>query len=58
MAEVVLTGSLRIDLSKVRGVPRIAHRFAPKVEKFVLGLVRPNLVEVTKAVGRFLDDTA
>ena len=56
VTEVTLTGRLQIDLSRVRGVPRLLHRFAPKVEQFVLRLVRPNLVEVTKAVGQFLDD--
>lgn len=56
--EVTLTGALKVDLSKVRGVPRFLHRLAPKVEKFVLGRVRPNLGSVTQAVARFLADSS
>jgi hypothetical protein len=54
--EVALTGRLDIDLSGIRGVPRMLHGFAPKVESFILNLVRPNLVAVARAVGRFLDE--
>jgi hypothetical protein len=54
--EVALTGRLTIDLARVRGVPRLLHGLAPTVEKFILNLVRPNLVAVCRAVGRLLDD--
>ena len=54
--EVALTGHLDIDVARIRGVPRLFHGLAPHVERFVLGLVRPNLVAVSRAVGRLLDD--
>ena len=53
--EIALTGRLDIDLGKVRGVPRFLHGLASTVENFVLENVRPNLVAVAVAVGRFLD---
>jgi hypothetical protein len=54
--ELVLQGSLAIDLGKVRGVPRLLHGLASTVESFVIGQVRPNLVAVAVAVGKFLDE--
>ncbi len=53
--EVQLTGTLTVDLAKMRGVPRLLHRLAPKVESFVLERVKPNLSAVTNAVTRYLD---
>jgi hypothetical protein len=53
--EVSLAGRLAIDLAKVRGVPRLFHGLAPRVEEFILGRVRPNLVAVSRAVGKLLD---
>jgi hypothetical protein len=53
--EIALTGHLGIDLAKVRGVPRFLHGLASSVESFVLGQVRPNLVAVAVALGKFLD---
>lgn len=54
--EVALSGRLDIDLSEIRGVPRMLYGLAPKAESFILNLVRPNLVAVARAVGRFLDE--
>ena len=54
--EVLLTGELTVDLSKIRGVPRLLRRLSPTVEKFVLELVKPNLSAVTSAVARYLDE--
>jgi hypothetical protein len=56
--EVALTGRLQIDLARVRGVPRLLHGLGPKVERFILDQIRPNLAAVTLAVGRFLDERA
>jgi hypothetical protein len=53
--EIALTGHLDIDLAKVRGVPRFLHGLASTVETFVIENVRPNLVAVAVAVGKYLD---
>lgn len=53
--EMALAGTLSIDLSKVRGIPRMFHRFAPSVERFLFGQVRPNLVAVVRGLSSFLD---
>lgn len=54
--EVSLTGTLIVDLSKVKGVPRIFHGLAPKIESFVLDRIKPNLSSVTHAVAQYLDE--
>lgn len=53
--EVKLSGRLDIDLSRVRGVPRLLWRLGPRLERFILDQVKPNLVGVTRAVGLYLD---
>lgn len=54
---VVLEGDLQIDLAKVRGVPRLmAGRLGPKVERFIVSLITPNLEKVNESLGAFLDD--
>jgi hypothetical protein len=54
--KVVLSGELKIDLSKVSGFPRfLAARVGPEVERFVVSLITPNLEQVNASIGRFLD---
>ncbi len=54
---VLLEGALHIDLAKVRGVPRLmAGRLGPKVERFIVSLITPNLEKVNEALGAYLDD--
>lgn len=54
-----LTGVLTLYPEKVPGVPKLlAKTVAPPLEKWVLGMVKPNLTELPAAVARFLDQTA
>mgnify|MGYP002633954990 CR=1 FL=1 len=56
---VVLEGELLIDLNKIPGVPRLlARRVGPQVEKFIVGLISPNLQKVNDSLQKFLDDQA
>ena len=52
---VLFTGDVSVDLSRVRGIPRFLHRLQPKVERYLLGQVKPNLAAVTNAVTALLD---
>ena len=53
---VRLTGELELYPEKVTGVPHfVARKLAPILEKWLLGLVSPNLAEAPKAVQLFLD---
>lgn len=54
---MVLTGRLTIDLAKIRGVPRLARGLGPRIEKFVLERIKPNLETTTLALEKLLDDT-
>jgi len=57
LTKVHLTGDLEIDMAKVPGVPRIlAKRLGPKVEKFIVSLITPNLEQVNKSLEQFLDE--
>ncbi len=51
---LVLTGKLTIDLAKIRGVPRLARGLGPRLEKFVLERVKPNLETTTAAIEKLL----
>lgn len=54
--KVVLTGDLQIAVDKIPGIPKIlARRIAPQLEKFIVQLIKPNLIEVNRSLGRFLD---
>lgn len=53
---MVLTGRLTIDLAQIRGVPRLARGLGPRIEKFVLGRVKPNLETTTGALEKLLAD--
>ncbi len=56
VTEVVLSGDLAIDLTKVRGVPRLlAGRLTPTVERFIVSLISPNLERVNGAIQQYLD---
>jgi hypothetical protein len=55
--KVLLEGELQIDLGKIRGVPRmVVARLGPKVERFIVSLITPNLERVSGCLGAFLDD--
>jgi len=54
---VVVTGDLDIDLSKIRGIPRIgASALKPRIEKFIVGLLTPNLEKVNQCLQQYLDE--
>jgi hypothetical protein len=51
-----IAGDLSVDASKIKLVPRLfAGSIGPKVEKFLVGAIRPNLVAVSKGVEKYLD---
>ena len=55
--KVVLDGDLDIDLKNIPGVPRIlAGGMKPKIEKFIVSLITPNLERVNHSLQEFLDD--
>ncbi len=55
--KVLLSGELEIDMASVPGVPRLlARKLGPKIEKFIVSLITPNLEQVNKSLERFLDD--
>ncbi len=55
--KVVLEGDLDIDLKNIPGVPRLlAGGLKPKVEKFIVGLITPNLEKVNESLQTFLDE--
>lgn len=54
--KVLLLGELKIDLRDIRGVPNIvARRIAPTLEKFIVGMITPNLKKVNESLQGFLD---
>ena len=54
---VVLSGQLDIQLKSIPGVPSfLAGRLAPKLEKFIVSLITPNLERVNASLQRFLDE--
>lgn len=56
--EVLFTGDVRIDMARVRGVPRFLHRLHNKVEGYLLRQLQPNLLAIGDAVRRLLDREA
>ncbi len=53
---VEIRGVLNIDGSRLPGVPRLLGRkIAPQVEKFVVSLIKPNLVKTADALQQVLD---
>ena len=56
---VRLEGDLDIDLKNIPSVPRMfAGGLKPKIEKFIVGLITPNLQQVNESLQQFLDDQA
>ena len=54
---IKLTGDFTIDLKTVPGVPGfLGKRIAPMLEKFIVSLITPNLVQVNKSLEKFLDE--
>jgi hypothetical protein len=54
---VVLEGELDIDLKNIPGVPKmLAGGLKPKIEKFIVSLITPNLERVNESLQQFLDD--
>ena len=53
---VVLDGELTIDLKKVRGIPKfLGKSLGPKLEKFIVELVTPNLEKVNVSLEAYLN---
>lgn len=53
---LTLSGDLDIDLASMKGVPRLlAPTLKPQVEKFIVGLITPNLEKVNGALEKYLD---
>ena len=51
-----VTGSLQVYPERLPGVPRfLGKRLAPQVEKFVVGLITPNLTDVAIGLQGYLD---
>ncbi|MEO1232817.1 MAG: DUF2505 family protein [Myxococcota bacterium] len=54
-----MRGELTVDARGIPGVPRLlAGTISPAVEKFVVSLIRPNLLSVAEGLERFLQDEA
>jgi hypothetical protein len=54
--KVILSGDFHLDIQAIPGVPSfLAKTLLPQVEKFIVGLIQPNLEQVNRAIGRFLD---
>jgi hypothetical protein len=52
---LVVDGRLDVDVARVRGVPKLVARSArPKVERFIVDQVKPNVVATAAAVDRYL----
>ena len=50
-----IEGELVIDAGKIPGIPKLLSRtVAPVVERFLVAAIKPNLVEVTRGVERYL----
>lgn len=53
--EVNITGDLRVDASKIPGVPRlIAGKVGSAIESFVVKMITPNLTEVNRGAEKYL----
>ncbi len=54
-----VTGDLQIDLRDMPGVPSlVARRIAPAIERFVIGMVTPNITKGNEALQGYLDRLA
>ena len=53
---VVLQGEFQIDLKKVKGVPSFLGRsLGPKLERFIVNLITPNLEKVNASIEAYLN---
>jgi len=56
---VTIDGTITIHAEKIPGVPRFAaKKIGGAVEKFVVGMIRPNLKKTNEGVTRYLRDQA
>lgn len=57
--KVRLEGDLDIDVKNIPGVPKLlAGGIKPKIEKFIVSLITPNLKRVNESLQQFLDENA
>jgi hypothetical protein len=56
--EVALTGEIHVDLGRMRGLPSLLRVAAPRVAAYLTNHIRPNLVNLTRAVDRYLRGAA
>lgn len=55
-SKIILTGDLQIDLKKIKGIPSfLAGSLRPRVEKFIVDLIKPNLEKTNASLQAFLD---
>lgn len=55
ITRITMDAELIVDASKLPGVPKLlAKKLSTTVEKFVIGLIEPNLRETNKVVGDYL----
>jgi hypothetical protein len=56
---VRLTGDLRVRAQNIPGVPSfVGSRLAPQVERFIIGLIEPNLESLATGLQSYLDSSA
>ena len=54
-----ISGEIKVDASKIRGVPRfLAGTAGPLIESFLVASIKPNLVAVARGVEKFLETAA
>lgn len=57
ITRITMEGELIVDAAKIPGVPRLlAKKLGTAVEKFVVGLIEPNLRETNKIVSRYMQE--
>lgn len=57
VTRVTMEGELIVDANKIPGIPRmLAKKVGQVVEKFVVGLIEPNLRETNKLVERYMEN--
>ncbi len=57
VTQIQMTGEFLLHPERIRGVPTfVARQAAPAIEKFVVGLLEPNLRKSNAAVRQYLDD--
>lgn len=54
-----IRGELEVDANRIPGVPRLlARRIAPVIEKFIVALLTPNLLQVSVGLEKYLQEQA